>query len=320
MTSSESPGARVARKIRVRAIVFLVLALAAGGGAVLLVKQYLDSVRGRVAAATTQTVPVVVAAMDVPIATQLAEQHLAVTTWPAKHVPQGSFTKLEEVVGRTVRQAVIKGEPLLDGRLADKDRGDGLAAVLDKGMRAMAVRVDQVVGVAGFVQPGDFVDVITTMPPDEETRKDLKSKAAKLSKIILQNIRVLTVGEHMATKGNKPVKVQVVTLAVSPDDSERLALASGHGTLQLTMRSRIDPDRVPTAGVTPVALLAPDEGMKDETPAPAVTVAERPRRTRPAPRQKKVDEPPKPAAPVVEILRGGKVEERKLRISADSKR
>ena len=326
--TADSSGNRVVRKIRVRAMLFLVLALVAGSGAVLLVKKYMDQMDQSRAAPVTVT-KVVIAAVDIPIGTPLELQQLKLASWPTDSRPAGAFGKVEDVVGKTIRQGLVKGEPVLAERLADETAGRGLTAILAKGKRAMAVRVDQVVGVAGFVQPGDFVDVITTMAPDEETRRDLKQEAAKISKIILQNIKVLAVGEHMTTQGTKPVKVQVVTLEVTPDESEKLALASRHGVIQLTMRSRIDQEAIPTEGITPVALLAPDEGTKKDKPEEQVKskmddatrqwVAMRRKRRleEERARAKKAEE--KPAAPVVEVLRGDKIEERKLRPSADTK-
>jgi pilus assembly protein CpaB len=190
-----------------------------------------------------------------------------------------------------------------------------MAALLDEGMRAMAVEVDAVVGVAGFVQPGDIVDVITTMDPDDETKEQLANEADRISKIILQNIKVLAVGEHLSTEGRKPVKVKVVTLSVTPDQSERLALGSQHGRIQLTMRSRIDLKQEPTAGVTPLDLLTPDEGAE-------VAVRDKdtiPRRTYGSRRKKKDDKETAPAAPTVEIIRGTRIEERKLRTYDNSR-
>jgi pilus assembly protein CpaB len=316
---------RVVRKIRVRAILFLMLALIAGGGAVLLVKNYVDRV-DQMRAGPINISKVVVAAIDVPVGTVLGEQHLKLASWPADNIPARGFDRVDKALGKTTRQALVKGEPVLQDRLVGEKAGMGLTAILPKGMRAMTVRVDQVVGVAGFVRPGDFVDVITTMAPDEETKKALKQEAAKIAKIILQNIKVLAVGEHMQTQGTKPVKVQVVTLEVDPKQSERLALASRHGVIQLTMRSRIDQESIPTPGVTPVALLAPDDGTEEEKPKEKVAAADKStqqwlaaRRRRRRPKVAKKEEPPKPAAPVVEVLRGRRIEERKLRPTADSK-
>jgi pilus assembly protein CpaB len=318
---------RVVRKIRVRAILFLMLALIAGGGAVLLVKNYIDRV-DQMRAGPINISKVVVAAIDIPVGTVLAEQHLKLASWPADNIPARGFDRVEKALGKTTRQGLVKGEPVLRDRLVGEKAGLGLTAILPKGKRAMTVKVNQVVGVAGFVRPGDFVDVITTMAPDDETRKALKQEAAKIAKIILQNIKVLAVGEHMQTQGTKPVKVQVVTLEVDPTQSERLALASRHGVIQLTMRSRIDQDNIPTPGITPVALLAPDEGAEEEKAKEKAAadkstqewLAARRRRRRSRPRKvAKKEEPPKPAAPIVEVLRGRRIEERKLRPTADSK-
>lgn len=320
-----APGNRVVRKIRIRAILFLAAAAVAGVAAVFLVKTYLDQARQHSRAAPLETVPVVVASLDLPIGQRVEAEQVAVARWPADFAPAGSFQRADEVVGQTLRQAVVKGEPLLGSRLATRAEGQGLAAILDPGARAMAVKVDQVVGIAGFVQPGDYVDVIATITPDDETRAALASQAAKMSKIILQNIKVLAVGEHMSTDGRKPVKVQVVTLEVSPEGSERLALASQHGSIQLTMRPPVDQEAVATGAVTPLALLAPDAdapklAVKAAAESDRDDEARRRRHSRHRARREAKRPPPRkveaaaPRPPVVEILRGtSKVEERKLR-------
>lgn len=313
--SSNAPETRAVSQIRVRAVLFLLLAVGAGGGAVFLFKQYLDRMRSSTAAAT-QTVPVVVAAMDVPIAARIEAKHVQIVQWPKAYAPAGTLAKITDVVDHTLRTNVVKGEPILKERLADEKEGRGLAALLAEGMRAMAVSVDSAVGVAGFVQPGDYVDVLTTMAFDEETREALKTNPARISKIILQNVLVLAVGEHLRTEGgSKPVPVKVVTLGVTPEESERLALASQHGRLTLTMRARIDQKIAATAGITPVQLLMPDEGAEEhqvtEPVEPRVTLRSHRRREPAAVAAAPVAPPPE--APVVEILRGTKVEQRKLR-------
>jgi pilus assembly protein CpaB len=309
--SAEAPENRVVSQIRVRAFLFLLLAIVAGGGAVVLFKQYLDRVRG--AGKTTGPVAhVVVASVNIPIASRLDEKQLALIEWPKESVPEGAFTALKDVVGQTVQTNLVKGEPVLKERLADEAEGRGLAALLADGMRAMAVRVDSVVGVAGFVKPGDYVDVLTTMSPDEETQTTLAEQAARVSKIILQNVLVLAVGEHLSTEGNKPVKVQVVTLGVTPEESEKLALSSTYGRLTLTLRSRIDQKLAATAGVAPVDLLAPDDQVGTRVEP------EKPRRTFRTQRVREEPKPAAPAAPVVEILRGNKIEERTLRVPSQN--
>jgi pilus assembly protein CpaB len=318
----EAPGNRVVRKIRMRAVLFLGAAVIAGIAAVFLVKVYLDQARQRSSAAPIETVSVVVAATDIPSGQRLEGTQVEVVRWPAGHAPAGTFQRTDDVIGQTLRQAMVRGEPVLRDRLANKDRGQGLAAILDAGARAMAVKVDQVIGIAGFVQPGDHVDVITTIATDEETRAALANKPAKISKIILQDIRVLAVGEHLATDGHKPIKVQVVTLEVQPDQSESLALASQYGTIQLTMRSRLDREAVETEGVTPLALLSPGtvKAVAVAAPAPVVKdsppvqVTRRTRRVAQATAEKPAEPAPQQAPPVIEILRGtSKIEERKLK-------
>jgi pilus assembly protein CpaB len=302
-----------------RAALFLGAAVIAGLAAVFLVRVYLDQARRRSSAAPIETVSVVVAATEIPSGLRLEAAQVEVVRWPAAHAPAGTFQRTGDVIGQTLRQAMVRGEPVLKDRLANKDQGQGLAALLDPGARAMAVKVDQVVGIAGFVQPGDRVDVITTIATDDETRAALANKAAKMSKIILQDIRVLAVGEHLSTDGHKPIKVQVVTLEVQPEQSERLALASQYGTIQLTMRSRADREAVETEGVTPLALLSPGTVrtvaaaaaapvVKDE---PRIQITRRPHRGS-QPTAEKQAAPPPPS--VVEILRGtSKIEERKLK-------
>ena len=179
-------------------------------------------------------------------------------------------------------------------------------------MRAMAVKVDSVVGVAGFVKPGDYVDVLTTMSPDEETHTALNEQAASLAKIILQNVLVLAIGEQLVTEGSKAVPVQVVTLGVTPEESEKLALASSYGKLTLTLRSRIDQKLAATAGIAPIDLLTPDESVGQRIEP------EKPRRTFQHQRVREEVAPPQPQAAVVEILRGGKIEERTLRVPSQN--
>lgn len=309
-TSNDSLDQRAATQVKVRAVLFLLLGVGAMVGAVVLVRAYLAQLQQEAAVAAPRVRQVVVAAVDIPIATRLDPEHLKLVSWPADQVPETSLTDLKDALQKTVRQDLIKGEPILTGRLADENLGQGLAALLADGMRAMAVEVDAVVGVAGFVQPGDHVDVITTMQPDEQTRRALKDESGRMSKIVLQNVRVLAVGEHLTTaEGGRPVNVKVVTLGVTPKESETLALGSQYGRLQLSLRSRIDTSTASTEGTTPTKLLAAGVTPQPEKPAepekPRVVF----RHAKPEPRA----EAAKPEAPVVEILRGTGVEQRKLR-------
>lgn len=323
---TNDPSSNAVRKLRLRAFTFLAMALVLGSGAVLLVKTYLDRARATARSAQVASTPVVVAAADLPIATTLTAEHLKVIAWPSESVPKESFHTVAALIGHTTSQGLVAGEALLPGRLIDPARGRGLSALLAPGTRAMAVKVDQVIGVAGFVGAGDFVDVIVTLQPDEETNDQLgQEKIPRISKIILQNIKVLAVGEQLQTDGRKPVKVQVVTLEVLPDQSERLALSAQYGKVNLTMRSRLDSVATATTGVTPFALLTPEDlarlqeassdGKREPERRPSAAVPRQARRAVAS----EPGKPSEPAAPVVEILRAGKREERTLLPSADSK-
>jgi pilus assembly protein CpaB len=330
-------GTNVARRIRIRAMAFLGLAMIAGVAAVFLVKTYLD--RARIAAnrPAVELTTVVVAAEDLPIATMLEPKHLLLVKWPAENVPEGVFEDPQYVLGHSLSQEVVAGEPINVHRLVDPERGRGLSALLQPGKRAMAVKVDQVVGVAGFVHPGDLVDVLVTVKPDEETSKALGDAVIpRLSKTVLQNMKVLAVGQHLSTDGRKPIPVPVVTLEVDSLQAERLALASQYGKIQLTMRSRLDTELSTTEGITPYALLTPEESpellaaqVRKPAPLPLPKVAvEKATKRRSSRRSTSRSSKPKPTppvvetkrpeAPVVEILRAGKKERQKLRPSADS--
>lgn len=335
--SNTTDGNKVVRKIRMRAIAFLTFALVAGGIAVFLVKGYMDRASAAAARPAINIVTVVVAKTDLPIATTLGPEHVVLVHWPADHLPEGVFHDTNDVLGHSLSESLFAGEPIFQLRLIDPENGRGLSALLAPGKRAMAIKVNQVVGVAGFVNPGDFVDVLVTVSPDEETSKALgrEVKIPRYSKIILQNMKVLAVGQHLATDGRKPVPVPVVTLEVDVKQAERLALATQYGKIQLTMRSRLDTEPVETEGITPYALLTPEESpellaaqVRLAPPAPVATASpssssssrRSSRSSRSSRTQRKPASPEvvKPVAPVVEILRAGKREERKLRPSADS--
>lgn len=286
----------------VRALVFLGLGIVAAVVAALLFSRYIDA---RTAAARVPTTKVAVAKLDLAEATSLTTDLLTLVDWPVSSLPQGTFADPEKLVGRVVVSKVVKGEPLLEGRLAAAGAGRGLAALLEPGMRAVAVRVDDVVGVAGFIHPGDNVDVIVTMKP----REDGSSMTA--SKVILQNIRVLAVGQELQRKEGTIEKAQlatVATLAVDTDESERLALAATKGKILLTLRSGTDGEVVDTRGVVPPDLLAfaaPKPESAPSAAAPSRHHVARPSRTAKAP----VTAPP-PEKKVVEILRGDMFESR----------
>jgi pilus assembly protein CpaB len=282
-------------KGRLRALLYLAAAVLAALGTAVLLTRYMDT---RVAAVRVPTEKVVVAAMELPIATELELKALATVDWPAASLPEGTAKDPKDLEGRIVNATIAKGEPILLSRLASEDdTGKGaLSTVLSPGMRAMSVRVDDVVGVAGFIHPGDHVDVIVTMSPD-------LGSSPPVSKIILQYVKVLTVGQELegrAADPQKPVPATVATLMVDSDQAERLALAASKGQLVLALRSSIDTETVATAGVAPKGLLSG-----------SAAIAERPRLRRSRRVEvMKQDPPPPPDSKMVEILRGDMFEKR----------
>lgn len=284
---------RKSRRTAVRAALFLGLALVAAVGSALLLTRWMES---RMAAARVPTGVVLVAALELPVGTELRAEHLKAVDWPLASRPAGTFREAKELVGKVVSVRMVKEEPFLAVKLAGDQSGTGLSALLAPGMRALAVRVDDVVGVAGFLHPGDSVDVIATLKPEG-------GHGATSSKVILQDIRVLAVGKELDNRprsGDKVVPATVATLMVDSEQSERLALAATQGKILLTLRSGADREVVSTRGVTPMTLLAGDGG-----PVLASTTARRAARARPA----AVEEPARPPE-TVEILRGDLFEKR----------
>ena len=242
------------------------------------------------------TATVVVAASNMDVGTALRPEDLKAIEWPAKSVPEGAFHKPEELVGRGLIQPVVAFEPILPGKLASPEAGAGLPPVIPEGMRALSVRVNDVIGVAGYVLPGTRVDVLVTVSPTDQ-RDDMTSK------VILSNVQVLTAGTRIErdVEKDKPVSVSVVTLLVDPAQAERLTLASTEGKIQLALRNPMDKTTPQTLGVKPAVLLA-----SAVAPARPATPARRPAASARNVTAAAVPAPAPEAAPVVEIIRGDK--------------
>src|SRR4051812_4549821 len=238
-----------ARRSGTRAALFWVFALVAGLGTALLLARYLDKKGG--GGQSIAVTGVVVAATDLPLAARLKVEDLKVIEWPADHVPPGAITDPKELVGRVLISRVLAQQPLLPGMLAAKNAGSGLAALIPANMRAIAVRVDDVVGVAGFIHADDRVDVLVTM------RQNVQG-GESTTKVFLQNIKVLAVGQEV-DNGDKSrlhaTPATVATLLVSPQDAERLVLAQMEGRIMLTLRSWTDSQPVDTNGANPSGLI-----------------------------------------------------------------
>ena len=205
--------------------------------------------------ATTQ---VVAAAKDIPLGAVLTKADLTTITI-AGTAPKGTILKMDEAVGRGVISEIFQGEPILESRLAGIGSGGGLAPTIPQGMRACAVRVDEVVGVAGFVIPGSRVDVLVSgNPPGPEASQGIETQT------LLQNIQVLSAGTDIAKDNEgKPQQVQVVNLLVTPEQAETLSLASNSLKIQLVLRNPLDTQM---AKVPPTAM---SNIFASTAPAPA---------------------------------------------------
>jgi pilus assembly protein CpaB len=244
---------------------------------------------------------IVVAALPVSVGAKLTEADLRVATWP-KAVPiAGSFQKISDVVGRGVLVPMVPNEPVLDSKLAGSGEGAGLTATIPDGMRAVSVKVNDVIGVAGFVLPGSRVDVILSGSPNAEGK-------VEMSKVILENIQVLASGQNVATDdAGKPLNVQVVTLLVTPDQSQTIALAVIDGRIQLALRNPLDLEEVKPVAVRREALFvggktSPLAPPPAPSPAPKPRVATKAAAPAPVVTPAPVVEPPKPTPPPVPVV------------------
>ena len=225
---------------------------------------------------------VVVAARDIDLGSRLAPEMLQVVKWPRGSVPDGAFATVDPLLKeattgepRVVMAGVLRGEPVLPARLAPVGAKAGLAAVIAQGMRAITVRVNDVVGVAGFALPGSYVDVlVNTTAGASGAAQSEKS----ISKIVLDHILVLAVAQEVARDETKPKVVNAVTLEVTPEQAERIDLARSVGTLSLVLRNQIDTQALASTGITKQQLLRTAE--EPEAPAAVLHRASPPTRAR----------------------------------------
>jgi pilus assembly protein CpaB len=218
---------------------------------------------------------VVVAAVDIELGSKINAQMLSTVDWPAGSVPPGAFNDMKEVQDRVVKVGVLRGEAVMEGKLAPVGTQGGLSAVIAPGKRAMTVRVNDVVGVAGFALPGNYVDVVVNAQQD----KGKGEEAKQISKTVLEHVLVLAVAQEAGRDDTKPKVVSAVTLELSLEDSEKLDLARSVGTLSLVLRNQIDKEKVETAGITKSQLF----GEKALVPVVAAAPAAKPRTPSPRP-------------------------------------
>ncbi|BAL26414.1 Flp pilus assembly protein CpaB [Azoarcus sp. KH32C] len=279
--------------MKTKGLVFLFVAMLAGLAAVLLGTKWLQ------AQSAGDGNRIAVAAVELQLGSRVTPDSVRLVEWPSGSVPNGAFNDVSKLDGRVAITGIQPGEPILESRLAPVGTKGGLSAVVPEGKRAITVRVNDVVGVAGFALPGNYVDIIVNT---EKVGDHANDKDQMISKIVLEHILVLAVAQEANRDETKPKVVNAVTLEVTPEQAERLDLARSVGNLSLVLRNQVDGKPTETAGITKAMLLR-TAVMAPPTPAPApVKVAVAPRRA--APKPQPATAPAQPARVCVEVIRG----------------
>jgi len=280
------------------------------------------------AEAKITTQPVVVALEDIPEGKGIDRAAVRLAQWVSGTAPAGAFSSIDSVVGRVTRVDVFKGEVVVPGRLAPNGTGPGLQVKITPGKRAANVRIDDVGGLSGLIQPNSRVDVMVTIRDE--------SKGQQVAKLFMSNMRVLSVGtESNRTQDNRPIAATTVALEVSPVEAERLAIAQGEGRIQLILRGYGDPDSIKTEGAKSSDVLAqlrtaPMYKIESQRPAsssprkqgaaaPPVQVAPAPILVAPQPPVQQAT-PRRPDSNTVQIFKGGKEEQRKFQKDSTTKK
>jgi pilus assembly protein CpaB len=256
------------------------------------------------AMASTQPQPgdaIVIAAVNIGLAETITSQHVKLVAWPKASVPTGALRSVADAEGRVVRGSIVAGEPLLEAKLAPQLSGRGgiMPMLVPEGQRGVTIKVDDAIKESGFVLPNSHVDVVVSMPRQPGSQE-------RVAKVILQDVPVLAAGQTVEMRDNKPVTVTTVTLSLTPEQAERLALAQTEGRLTLTTRNLRDNRVVATRGVTAASLLGADSAA----PATSAVKAPPPARRR-APTQTASTPLPTPKIEnfTISVLRGGKLSE-----------
>jgi pilus assembly protein CpaB len=229
---------------------------------------------------------VVVASRAMPIGTELTEHDLKVVGWPAGSMVPGSIATIADVVNLGLIVSVLENEPITTSKLASRETGAGLPPAIPSGMRAISIKVDDVIGVSGFVAPGNRVDLVVT----------IRREGDSMTRTVASNVQVLTAGTRRdQTRTQTDAKgTSVVTLMVSPADAERIALAQSEGQIMLVLRNPLDDQPTVTSGIKTAELM----GQLEPPPPPAPVVKA------PAPRRAVAPPPPaEPAPPPVVLAR-----------------
>ena len=291
-----------------RFLIVLVGALIFGVLAAVSVSRYLS----RAQAFSNNMTKVAVAKVAIPLGSKIISEQIMVVQFPKESTPDGAFDSPEKLAGRVAVMNIAAREPITESRLAPEGTAAGLSAVIPEGYRAMTVKVDDAAGISGFITPGTLVDVVVVIDPREGS-----AQQDPISKIVLQNIKVLANGQNIDKPKDEreATSVKAVTLQVTPEQAEKLALATSEGKLQLVMRNQIDQGDEQTTGVNKRTLLsgdaavpAPEPGaLKSEQTKQQQSTSSRPVR-RSAPAAKPAEAPAPQATPraSVEMIEGAK--------------
>jgi pilus assembly protein CpaB len=286
-----------------RAIIMLIFAVLAGLVAVVMASQWISK------QGSMNTNKIAVAGLDIELGGRINPEMLKMVDWPAGSIPEGAFTEIKNLDTRVAKTTITRGEPVIEAKLAPLGTKGGLSAVVAEGKRAMTVRVNDVVGVAGFALPGNYVDILVNT--QEEGSKS-GSRETAISKIVLEKILVLAVAQEAGRDDTKPKVVNAVTLELTPEQAELLDLARSVGTLSLVLRNQVDPKFAGTEGATKLSMLNALE--KKTAPVAAEPAKSAPTKTvvkRVVQFREVAVAPPAPPAPVcAEVLTGsGRVRE-----------
>lgn len=237
----------------------------------------------------TPTTPLVVAGKAMPVGTLLAKDSLRVVAWPASNPVPGGYGEVDAVAGRGLVATVAENEPITEPKLAPRGVGAGLPPTITEGMRAISIKVNDIIGVAGFILPGTHVDVIVSVKGQQDEA---------IARCVVSNVLVMASGtryDQEQSKEGKPVPTTVVTVAVTPEDAERIALAVTAGQIVLALRNPLDKAPTQTPGIRLAALVGPP------APPPVVKAVQGRKVVVPAP-----PPPPPPKPYTVEAIRGAK--------------
>jgi len=234
--------------MRRRFLLILICASVIGLLASLLVYRVVSQVAR---ARSDQSEQIVVAATNLGLADTVTSQHIKLVNWPKASVPPGALRTAAEAEGRVVRSSIVAGEPLIEAKLAPQLAGKGgiMPMLIPEGQRGVTIRLDEATRESGFVMPNSRVDVLVSMPKAPGSNE-------KIAKVILQDVSVLAAGQIVEMKDNKPVTNTTVTLSLTPQQVERLAVAQSDGRLMLVQRNLRDTQIVRTPGATPSSLLS----------------------------------------------------------------